>query len=454
MVALCFANGLQGGASAAYAQSTEAIKHAFHINDATLGVVPFGVALAGNLGAVPVAALCVRHRRTAVLAGMFVLWGALLALAGLAPGRVFGVAIVGFALFATFRIASAAMEATDPATYPLIADWWPVEQRARKVSVFNTLSGVGGFFGLVVAGVLADNGAWRWGFVLWLPVALVGAALINSRPEPARGGQDAAYSDRLEAETSGSEHELVVDVVEHDAATIAAAISAEMSPESGEGRWRVVKNIARLRSWRLAAIGVALTGLMGSALMNWGLAYFKRTFGVSGAQAAGLAPALGIGAVVGVLGGGYVADWLLERGVLRARLHVTAFGFAGAGVFSLLAFSTTRLAIAAPLLALSAAMGALPMGPQFALMMDVTPAPLRSQASAALNVLQASGALGSLLVGILSTLFGENLRLALLCVSPFYLLGAAVVFAARVTYLEDVALVVAEAKGRGPEGAP
>jgi MFS family permease len=436
MVALCFANGLQGGASQAFAQSTEAIKHTFHINDATLGIVPFCVGIAGNLGAVPVAAWCARHRRTAVLAAMFVAWGVLMALCGMAS--VFSVAATGFALFAMFRIASAFLEATDPAVYPLIADWWPVEERARKVSVFNTLSAVGFFVGIIGAGILVDDVGWQWTFIVWLPVALLGAALIRSRVEPPRGAQDAAYSDRLEEETSGAEHDLVVELVEHQVPATGF--------QASDGRWDVVRAVVRLRSWRLAAIGVAATGIMGSANMTWGLAYFKRTFGLSGAQAAGLAPVLGAGAFAGVLGGGFLADRLLQRGMLRARLYVTAAGFAGAGVFFMLAYTTTNLWVAAPLLAIAASFAALPTGPQFAVLMDVTPAELRPQASAALNVLQATGALGALIVGILSSLFGENLRLALLCVSPFYLIGAAIVLAARRTYVEDVALVVAEAK--------
>ena len=448
MVALCFANGLQGGMSLTYAQSTEVLKHAFHINDAAVGVVPAGVSIAGNLGAVPIAALCARHRRTAVLAGMFVVWGVLVALAGLSPASVFGVAAIGFVLFAIFRIASSVLEATDPAAYPLIADWWPVEQRAQKVSIFNTLSGVGAFFGLIVAGLLVDHGAWRWAFVLWLPLALVGAVLINRRQEPPRGAQDAAYSKRLEGETTGSEHERVVEIVEHEAPAVAAVLSGEI----GEGRWGVIRAVVRLRSWRRAAIGLAAAGLMGNGLMNWGLAYFKRTFHLSGTEAAGLAPVLGAVAVAGVFGGGFLADWLLGRGMLRARLYVTAFGLGSAGVFSILAFSTTRLVVAAPLLSISAGLAALPMGPQYALLMDVTPAPLRSQAAAALNVLLATGALGTLLVGVISSLLGENLRLALLCVSPFYVVGAVFVFAARTTYLEDVALVVAEARTHGPAG--
>ncbi|HWW54984.1 MAG TPA: hypothetical protein VNY84_14500, partial [Acidimicrobiales bacterium] len=93
------------------------------------------------------------------------------------------------------------------------------------------------------------------------------------------------------------------------------------------------------------------------------------------------------------------------------------------------------------------------LGPGFAMLMDVAPAPLRPQASAALNVLQAVGALGPLMVGGLSTLFGENLRLALLCVSPFYLVGAALVFAAGKTFVADVALVVGEAVAITEPGA-
>jgi MFS family permease len=445
MVALCFANGLQGGASQTFAQITEALKHTYHINDATLGVVPFGVSIAGNFGAVPIAALCARHKRTAVLAGMFVLWGILLAMAGLAPSfSLFGIASAGFALFALFRIASAVLEATDPAALPLIADWWPVEERAKKVSVFNTLSAVGTFVGLIGAGIMVDTVGWRPTFLVWLPIALIGAALIRSRHEPERGAQDAAYSDRLEEESAGAEHDRVVELVELEAPEITSAVATEV----GGDKWEVVRAIAGIRSWRFAAIGVSITGLMGTGIMNWGLAYFKRTFGLSGTQAGALAPVLGIGAFAGVLGGGFLADRLLDRGMLRARLYVTAAGFVGAGVVYMLAFSTTVLWLSAPLLGLAALMSSLPLGPQFAMMMDVTPAPLRSQASAALNVLQASGALGPLLVGILSTAFGENLRLALLCVSPFYLVGAVVVYAARRTFVEDVAMVVAEAKTR------
>ena len=449
MVALAFANGLQGGMSQTFAQAIDALKHTFHVNDATLGIVPAGVALAGNFGAVPIAAFCARHKRTAVLAAMFVLWGTLIAFAGLTPAfRLFGIASAGFAVFAIFRIGAAVLEATDPAALPLIADWWRVEDRAKRVSIFNTLSAVPSIGGLVIAGVLIDTVGWRWAFLVWTPVAFVGAWLIRRQCEPVRGAQDVAYRERLEAATAGAEHDRIVELVEHEAPVVAAVVAAEAG-----GLMGVIRSVIRLRSWRLAAIGLAVTGVMGSGIMSWGLSYFKRTFGMSSTEAGALAPVLGLGAFIGVFGGGFVADRLLARGMLRARLYVTVAGYGGAGLVYMAAFSTTRLAIAAPLLAVASALGTLPTGPQFAVMMDTTPARLRSQASAALNVLQATGALGPLLVGGLSTLFGENLRLALLCVSPFYVGGALIVAAARKTYVDDVASVVAEARGEADVGA-
>ncbi|MHB8467882.1 MAG: MFS transporter, partial [Acidimicrobiales bacterium] len=317
MVALCFANGLQGGASQAFAQTTEALKHTFHVNDAAIGAVPFGVAIAGNVGAVPVAALCARHKRTAVLAGMFVLWGILMALSGVAPVfSVFGVAAAGFVVFAIFRTLSALLEATDPATLPLIADWWPVEDRARRVSVFNTFAGIGTFAGLIAAGVMVDKVGWRWAFIVWMPFAWIGALLIRSRVEPPRGGQDAAYGDRLEA-LAGEDRDLVATIVEQPAVS-----DPDLDTPPPLDRWAVVREIVRLRSWRYVAVGLAVSGIMGNAMMNWGLAYFKRTFGLTGTQAAELAPLLGVGAFVGLLGGGYLADRLLARGMLRARMYV------------------------------------------------------------------------------------------------------------------------------------
>ena len=444
MVALCFANGLQGGGAQTFAQSIDSLKRTFQVTDFAIGVIPFCVGIAGNAGAVPIAQFCARRKRTTVLGAMFAGWGALMALAGAVPAlRLAGFAAAGFVLFGIFRVGASFLEATDPAAIPLIADWWPVQVRARQVSIFNAGAGIAAFGGIIGSGLIVDNLGWRFAFAAWLPIALLGTWLIRRRPEPERGCQDAAYAEGLEDATTGAEHELVVDLVEHQP-DAAVAVGAQAGAGGG---WDVVRAVFRLRSWRLVAVGLAVTGIMGDGLGAWGLTYFKRTFHLSSVKAGALAPARGAGAFVGVLVGGFVADWLLARGVLRARVLITGFGFGAAGIIYLVSFTTSRLAVAAPLLAVASALATMPTGPQFAAMMDVTPSPLRSQATAAGNVLEACGALGALVVGGLSTVIG-NLRLALLCVSPFYLLGGALVLGACRTYVADVAAVVADARSR------
>ena len=286
---------------------------------------------------------------------------------------------------------------------------------------------------------------WRWAFAVWLPIALLGAQLIRRRQEPARGAQDAAYAEELEAVTTGGEHDMVVEVVEHEAEHI-AAVEAEQHPEVGWS-WAVVREVSRLRSWRMVVIGIAVTGVAGGGLGTWGITYFKRTFHLSSVSVGALVPIIGAGAFLGVLAGGYLTDWMLRRGVVRARVIITGIGFGGAGILYCLAFSTTQLVPAAALLGLGSTLAAIPTGPMYAAMMDVVPSPIRSQASAAANVLMAGGAVGSLLTGGISTLLG-NLRLALLAVSPFYLVGGLLVMVACRTYVSDVAVVVAEARGR------
>jgi hypothetical protein len=193
------------------------------------------------------------------------------------------------------------------------------------------------------------------------------------------------------------------------------------------------------------ALGVGISQIMQNGLMFWGTPYFKRTFDLTGTQVAALAPVVGAGSFLGLVGGGIVADRLLRRGVLRARVYVTALGFLGAGVGYIGAFTTTSLAVAVPLLAIGSTFATVPTGPQYAVLLDVTPVALRPQASSVGNIVMFVSALGYPVVGGLSTLFGDNLRLALLCVSPIYLAGGALVLLARRAYVADMALVVSDA---------
>src|SRR5215831_19726463 len=85
MVAICFANGLQGGRAATLSQATESLEHSFHIPDVALGALTFTMATVGAFAALATGILANRMSRTRLLAIMFGLWTAFMGLAAVAP---------------------------------------------------------------------------------------------------------------------------------------------------------------------------------------------------------------------------------------------------------------------------------------------------------------------------------------------------------------------------------
>ena len=423
IVALCFANGLQQGIDQSQSQAIESLKTAFTVTDFQIGLIRVATGSMGAVGALLVARLCRNRARTKVLGWMFGAWTALMALTGLA---------MNFVVFVAFRTLTAPTEATDPAALPLIADWWPAEQRAAKVSTFQAGAGAGAFIGLILSGPLVDAYGWQAAFWMWVPLGLVATLLIRSRAEPRRGLQDVAFRDTL-AELEGDT--LRTHEVE--------AITHPVLPVAG---WEVWRKVFALKSWKRAAFGIGVAQIFLTGIGVWGLSYFKRTFGLSGTEASAIAPVIGIGTFAGLIGGGFIADRLLRRGVLRARVHVSVWGYLAGAVAFAAAFTTTNLWVAAPLLCVGSTLTALPAGPQFAMLLDVTPVALREQASGISNIVMAVAFLGAPLVGGLSTLFHDNLRLALLCTTPLYVVGALLIGLCFATYGDDLAMVVAEAE--------
>ena len=354
-------------------------------------------------------------------------------------------------MFIVLRQVISVSEATDPAVYPLIGDFWRHEQRAQKVSIFNAGAGIGAFIGIAGAGILVDRYGWQAMYLMWVPFGAVGTYLMWRHPEPERGAQDAAA--RLADEAAAIEaadEELVAALVQKESfeeLTEDIALPGLLDPATATRR-EMLRHILRLRTWRLVALGIGTAQIMLNGLMFWGIPYFKRTFHYSGAKVAAFTPLLGAGAFGGVLAGGFLADWLLKRGVVRARILVAGLGyFIGGGVL-VVAFSTRMIWVAAPLIALGTAFASLATGPQYALLVDTAPVSIREQAQGIGSIVQFVSAIGYVLVGALSDLFGDNLRLALMVAAPTFSLGGAMILVAGRTYVADVAMVVAEARRR------
>jgi len=433
MVALCFANALQNGEGNAFSQAIDSFKKAFHVTDFAIGLIQFGMGAAGAFGSLPIAFLCARFTRVRVLTVMFGLWTLLMALSGLVP--IISLGAVGFGLFVIFRMLTAVTEATDPAALPLIADYYPVDQRGARYGLFNGLAGFGSIIGLVLAGPLVDRYGWQGAFFMWIPFGVVGAVLMGLQPEPKPGNMDASFEDELK-QLEGS-----------DAASVAPE-SPFLDP-AVETKWAIFVHIFKLKSWRLIALAIGVGQIMSTALMIWGIPYMKRTYHVDSTHAGIAAIVLGPPTLVGVFVGGFVADALLRRGVLRARVWVTMAAATGSGVSLMLGFSTTHEWLALSLIAVGAFFMSVPVGPAAALLIDVTPTLLRAQASALGDIIMFVSAVGGPLVGGLSTLLGDggqSLRIALFLTSPMFFVGAALMIPASRTFVSDVEQVVLDAK--------
>ena len=71
-------------------------------------------------------------------------------------------------------------------------------------------------------------------------------------------------------------------------------------------------------------MALTISGFLSSALAVWGIDFFKQAFDLSPTKAGAFVPVIGGGAVLGLIGGGELADFLLRRGVANARVYVTA----------------------------------------------------------------------------------------------------------------------------------
>jgi EmrB/QacA subfamily drug resistance transporter len=135
---------------------------------------------------------------TWVVNAYFLTFGGLLVLFGRAGDRwgrrrVFlgGVALFGAAslvcglaqepwqLVAGRFVQGAGAAMASPAALALITLMFPgTAERARALSVWGGIAGLGGTMGLVISGVLTDLSSWRWIFLINLPVAALALALL------------------------------------------------------------------------------------------------------------------------------------------------------------------------------------------------------------------------------------------------------------------------------------
>ena len=434
LVALAATTALESGERQSLSQAVDGIQHQFHVSDFAIGFLPFAMAIVGVIGAFPIGILTDRARRTLLLAGAMLVWTLCMGLNGLASS---------YALLFLFRMGVGAVEANGPAAVSLLSDYYPVKDRARMMGLYQSGALVGAIIGLVIGGVVVGAWGWRWAFLMWIPFGLLATAFMFRQPEPNRGDHDAEFEADLALTTPGGTD--VADLVTLRGLLPEPKRVGTLDYDNCTPR-EVGRELLRIKSMWFGVACLTISQLLLNALQFWGVPYFKRVHHMSAAGAGGVTALLGLGSVVGILGGGFLADRYLARGHINARVYVVAFGSIAATVVLMPAFWSTNLAITAPLLFVGGAFLTLPVAPAEALVSDVVVSELRGRAATVRSVVRALSAAGPVFIGLLSNAIG--LRAALVLFSPIYAVGGVIMLAALRHYPHDVAFVVAESRRR------
>lgn len=377
------------------------IKAELALTDTQLGALGgLAFALFYTALGIPVAMLADRRSRTGIITVALLLWSGFTALCGLATG---------FWQLFLCRLGVGIGEAGGVApSYALIADYFPSTQRARALAIYSLGIPIGSATGVLLGGWIASAVDWRTAFFV---VGLGGIAIAplfrRLVREPVRGRFD-----------------------------------RPVAPAPAPPIRAVLAHLARKPSFWLLSFGASCSSIVGYGLMFWLPSFFRRSLGLSLWDVSLFyGTLLLLGGIIGVLGGGVLADRLgtarrSAYALVPAAAFVLAVPFYVAGVLSetpILSF----LFLLPP-----TALGLMWLGPVLAALQHLAPPAMRATTSAIflfINNLIGIG-FGTLFFGFVSDALGASqgdnaLRDAIILGLAFYVL-AAILFLAAATRLE------------------
>lgn len=320
----------------------EPIKQEFALNDAQLGLLG-GLAFAFfyTLLGIPIAMWADRGTRTNIIALSLFVWSVMTAVTGLATSFV-GVLLA--------RIGVGVGEAGgSPPSHSLLADYFPPERRGFALGVYAAGIPIGGAIGALAGGWIGAYFGWRTAFmVVGLPGILLALVVWATLREPRRGQSD---------------HNPVVGDAE----------------KLGD----VLGFLMRLRSFRHLSFAAALHGFYGYGAANFLPSFLARVHDVPLAERGTLFAIILISGGIGNVVGGRLAD---RFGAADARWYLwvpgiaTVLGVPAAAAFYLWPDPYVAVALGC----VPTILGAMYLGPTFALTQTLVRPRMRALASAIL----------------------------------------------------------------------
>jgi predicted MFS family arabinose efflux permease len=202
----------------------------------------------------------------------------------------------------------------------LVGDYFPASERGRIYGfvLAGELAGAG--VGFAVTGEFASI-SWRAAFVILALPALVLAWFVFRLPEPTRGlSSEEDRTQPTDAQRITAERGIEPDpelVLDRDPSRLSLA--------------EATRYILRIRTNVVLIASSACAYYFLAGVQTFGIEFSTKQYGIPSELADILLLVVGSGAIVGVLAGGAIGDWLLRRGMIAGRMVVAALA-AGATV--------------------------------------------------------------------------------------------------------------------------
>ena len=305
--------GLQSADAGTVGALVVPLKNSLHINDIQVGLLVTVSSGVGALATVLAGALADRAVRVRVLWVTLLVCSAAMALSAAAPSY-------GWLLASRVGL-GAAMAVSGPLVASLVGDYFTPVERGRVCGLLLAGEGTCTAIGLLVAGELGAF-SWRLGFC-WLAVmgfALAVAVAILLR-EPPRGGRNSPGNTPLDPR-------------------------APKDKARRRSIWADLRWVLSIRTNVVLIVGSSFGYFFSTGLSTFGVALFCGRFQIGQALATVLTSVLGVGALIGALSTGRIADWLTNRGHISARIVMGGATFLAAAIFILPTLLTNNLLLA------------------------------------------------------------------------------------------------------------
>lgn len=264
----------------------EPLKADLKLSDTQLGALTgLSFAILYTTMALPIARLADVWNRKKLIAAALAIWSSATAACGLANN---------FATLVAFRMGVAFGEAgCVPASHSMIADYFPLRQRATALAIWGLSSPFGTMLGFAAGGWITQAMSWREAFMVFGIAGVALAPLVLTMKEPQRGRFDDHADARLQMPLR-----------------------------------EALATLWKLRAYRYLAIGGAAHAFVVFAGHNWNAPFYGRVHEMPlGQVAVFLALAFGVGGGLGQFVGGALSD-RLGRGDRRWYMWMPALASA------------------------------------------------------------------------------------------------------------------------------